>query len=117
MGVSLLGVHLALRAAMKPLGLGSLQDPAALLLIGLGLAVTQLFLMPVTHGLSRRLEAQADRFALEKTRNPQAFIATMRRLAQQNLAEVSPPRWVEWLFYDHPSIARRIAMAEQFGGP
>ncbi len=117
MGLSLLGVHLALRAAMKPLGLGSLQDPAALLVIGLGLAVTQLFLMPVTHGLSRRLEAQADRFALEKTRNPQAFIATMRRLAQQNLAEVSPPRWVEWLFYDHPSIARRIAMAEQFGGP
>lgn len=115
MGAGCLGVHLALQAAMEPLNLRAFHDPAALLVIGLGLAVAHLFLMPATHGLSRRLETQADRFALEKTRNPQAFIATMRRLAQQNLAEVSPPQWVEWLFYDHPSIARRIAMAEQFG--
>jgi len=50
---------------------------------------------------------------LESTRNPQAFVAAMRRLGEKNLAEVSPPAWAEWLLYDHPPIAKRIAMAEQ----
>ena len=96
------------------LALQGLSDPATLVLIGLGLTLANLALMPITNGLSRRLEAQADRFALKATLNPTAFAATMRRLAEQNLAEITPPRWVEWLLYDHPSIGRRIAMAQQF---
>jgi len=78
----------------------------------LGLFLAGLVLMPVTQGLSRRLERQADCFALEQTRNSAAFIATMRRLGEQNLAEENPPQWVEWLLYDHPSISKRIAMAQ-----
>jgi STE24 endopeptidase len=38
----------------------------------------------------------------------------MQKLAQQNLAEQQPSRWVEWLFHSHPAIARRIAAAEAF---
>jgi hypothetical protein len=36
----------------------------------------------------------------------------MVRLANQNLAEVDPPRWVEVLLYDHPAIRRRIRLFE-----
>jgi STE24 endopeptidase len=93
-------------------GLQISQDSVTLLAIGLGLGVAQLGLMPILNGLSRYLEAQADRFALRMTGNPSAFVAVMRRLADQNLAEVDPPRWVEWFFYDHPPIAKRIAMAQ-----
>ncbi len=96
------------------LGIGSLSSLTALPLIGFGLFIANLFLMPATNGLSRRLEDQADRFALRQTRNPQAFISTMKHLADQNLSEMQPPRWVEWLFYDHPPIAKRIAVAQQF---
>lgn len=104
------------RISLQPLGLTGLSDPAALPLIALGFLAAELALSPIVHGISRRLEAQADRFALEKTGDRAAFISTMRRLAEQNLAEISPPRWVEWLLYDHPSIARRIQSAEQFEG-
>lgn len=106
-------IHRTAGAVMAPLGLAGWSDLAVLPLIGLGFGLTGLVLMPVLNGLSRRLEAQADRFALEKTGNASAFIGAMRRLAEQNLAEIDPPRWVEWLFYDHPAIARRIAMAER----
>lgn len=103
------------RGTLAVLSLSALSDLAALPLMGLGLFSANLILMPAVNGLSRRLEAQADRFALDKTGNPAAFIATMRRLAEQNLAELSPPAWVEWLLYDHPSISRRISMAQQHG--
>ena len=78
------------------------------------LTLLSTLLLPVHNGLSRLMERQADRFALEVTQAPQPFMAAMRKLAEQNLAELQPPRWVEWFFYSHPAIARRIRMAEQF---
>ena len=48
------------------------------------------------------------------TKNPTAFIAAMRRLAAQNLAEDQPSKIVQWLFYSHPPIRERIAAAEAF---
>jgi len=115
-GLSCFVVDRWARAAMPRLGIAGFQDLAALALIGFGLSVAGLLLMPFTQWVSRRLERQADRFALEQTRDPAAFIAAMRRLAEQNLAEQNPPLWVEWLLYDHPPISKRIRMAEQFGG-
>ena len=38
----------------------------------------------------------------------------MTRLANQNLAEVDPEPWVEFLLYSHPALSKRIAMAEGF---
>lgn len=114
-GLSCYGVDRWAQGLMERLGIFSLSSLAALPLIGLGLWVASLILMPVTNGLSRILETQADRYALERTQNKSAFITTMQRLAEQNLAEINPPRWVEWLFYDHPAIGRRIAMADRFG--
>lgn len=114
-GLACWAVDRLLRMNLSALGLRGLQDLAALPAIGLGLSAARLLLAPLLNGLSRRLEAEADRFALEQTARPAAFVSAMRRLAEQNLAEVEPPRWVEWYFYDHPSIARRIAMAQRHG--
>ena len=113
-GLSAFAVDRAAQWALGPLGLTGWSDLAALPLLALGFTLANLLLMPVLNGLSRRLEADADRFALEKSGRPAAFMAAMRRLADQNLAETDPPGWVEWLFYDHPAIARRIRMAEQW---
>ncbi len=111
-GISCLLVDRWLRLG---LGMTRLEDLSTLPALGLGLSLAGLFGMPIVHGISRRLETQADRFALRQTGNPNAFVAAMRRLAEQNLAELRPPRWVEWLLYDHPPIAKRIAMAEGLG--
>ncbi|HEX9923823.1 MAG TPA: hypothetical protein VGD99_14290 [Anaerolineae bacterium] len=51
---------------------------------------------------------------METTRNPQAFASAMTRLADQNLADADPPAWVEFLLHSHPSISKRVAMAQSF---
>ena len=112
--VSCFGVDRLARGGMSGLGIAGLADLPALLVIGFGLFLAGLLMMPVTQGVSRRLERQADQFALDQTRNPAAFISAMRRLAEQNLAEQNPPLWAEWLLYDHPPISKRIKMAEEF---
>jgi len=36
------------------------------------------------------------------------------RLGNQNLAEVDPDPWVEFLLYSHPSLEKRILKAQSF---
>ena len=85
---------------------------AALPVIAAMLSTLEVAWGPLQKSLSRRFEGAADWFALEATRAPAAFIAAMRKLQRQNLAEPEVSRWVEWFWYDHPPIARRVAMAE-----
>lgn len=70
---------------------------------------------PVANGACRYFERQSDRYALERTGNPAAFAETFEILADQNLADPSPPRWVVVFYHDHPPIRERIAMAKEMG--
>ena len=82
-----------------------------LLLIG---GLWSLLLMPLVNAVSRAQERAADRYALTTTRNVDAFVTAMKRLAQQNLAEEYPSPLVRWLFYSHPPIRERIDAARAF---
>jgi Zn-dependent protease with chaperone function len=35
------------------------------------------------------------------------------RLANQNLGEIDPEKWVVFMFYDHPPLGERVQMASQ----
>ena len=104
----------ALRGGAGWLGLTGPADIAGLPLFGLILVLVSLAALPVANGWSRRVEWQADRFALETIPDPRAFIGSMERLATLNLAEREPHRLEEFFLYSHPAIARRIAHARQF---
>jgi STE24 endopeptidase len=90
----------------------TLSDFANLPLLVLTFTVLSLVLMPALNGLSRFHERQADRYALDNIAGVGPFISSMNKLADQNLAERTPSRWVEWWFHSHPAIARRVAAAE-----
>ena len=105
-----------LRAFAAPLGLAGPADVAGLPLLLLAAGAVSLVMVPFAHAMSRAFERSADRFALDLTRNPSAFISAMRRLGTQNLAEDRPSRLVQWLFYSHPPLRERIAAAEAFKG-
>lgn len=102
-----LAVRLELRGADDPAGL------PLLLLVG---GLCSFLFMPLANAMSRAHERRADRYALETTRQPTAFISAMRRLSQQNLAEENPSRLVQWLFYSHPPIKQRVDAARRFQG-
>ncbi len=93
-------------------GFESISDLAALPLLGLWLSVFGLVTSPLGNVLSRKHEREADRYAVTTTKNKGAFISALRKLADTNLADPEPHPLVEFLFYSHPSIARRIALVE-----
>jgi STE24 endopeptidase len=105
----------ALAWGMGAFGLYAVSDVAGLPLLGLIAIAFGLVTMPITNGVSRWAEARADKYALKVTHLPQAFADAMTRLANQNLGEVDPEPWVEFLLYDHPPIGKRVAMARDFG--
>jgi len=89
-----------------------LSDFANLPLLAITATLISLMLMPALNAYSRYNERQADRYAFESITSIEPFISSMNKLAQQNLAERTPARWIEVLFHSHPAIAKRVAAAE-----
>lgn len=105
---------LVLRRLADAAGLRGLSDPAALPLLMLVAGAWSFLMLPLVNALSRAQERAADRYALDTTRNVDAFVTAMKRLSQQNLAEEYPSLIVRWLFYSHPPIRERIDAARAF---
>jgi STE24 endopeptidase len=61
---------------------------------------------------SRWREWEADREAIRLCGRPMALATALRKLGEQNLAELDPEPWVEWIFYTHPALGKRIRAAE-----
>jgi STE24 endopeptidase len=109
--VSSFAAHIALVSLADPLALRGVDDPAGLPLLLLVGGVCSFLFMPLANALSRAHERRADRYALDMTELPDAFISAMKRLSQQNLAEEYPSALVQWLFYSHPPIRARVEAA------
>jgi STE24 endopeptidase len=90
----------------------TISDFANLPLLVLIFTLLSFLLMPALNAFSRYNERQADRYAFESIASVEPFVSSMNKLAEQNLAERTPSRWVEWWFHSHPAIARRVAAAE-----
>ncbi len=88
-----------------------LSDFANLPLLVLVSTVLSFLLMPALNAYSRFNERQADQYAFESITSVEPFISSMNKLAEQNLAERTPSKWIEWLFHSHPAISRRVAAA------
>ena len=112
-GLYLAGLGLRWGAAI--FGFSGPADIAALPVFMLVMGLYGLISMPLTNAFSRWREREADEYALVTTHNAPAFASAMTRLANQNLAEVDPEPWVEFLLYSHPALERRIQLARNFG--
>lgn len=110
-----LGLYLtsiAYSVSLNWFGFSSAHQLAALPLLTVWLGIYSLITSPLGNIVSRKHEFEADRFAVKATGNVQAFVSTMNKLASMNLADTRPHPIVEFLFYSHPSIEKRIAAAE-----
>lgn len=111
--IGLYCTSLAYTASLPWFGFSSITQIAALPLLMLWLGLYSLVTFPIGNMLSRAHEYEADRYALERTNNKAAFVSTMNKLAAMNLADKQPHPLIEFFFYSHPSIEKRIAAAER----
>ncbi len=117
-GITLLGFGVAnqvLHYAVDRHLFEELSDFGNLPLLALTATALSLLLMPALNAYSRFNERQADRYAFESIASVEPFISSMNKLAQQNLAERTPSKWVEMIFHSHPAISKRVAAAEAWG--
>lgn len=99
------------RLTLAQLGYSNVYDIAAIPVLFFYLTLFSLVTMPLSNALSRMYEREADRYALEATRDRDSFISSMEKLADLNLADRDPNPVTEFMFYSHPSIKKRIALA------
>jgi len=115
-GITLFGFWLAdqvLRFAVERRNMfETMSDFANLPLLILVSTVLSFLLMPALNAYSRFNERQADRYCFRSVATVQPFISSMNKLAEQNLSEKTPSRWVEWLLHSHPAITKRVSAAE-----
>jgi Zn-dependent protease with chaperone function len=95
-------------------GFHQLSDPASLPLLALLTTAVSLVTTPVALAFTRHQEHEADRFALELTRDNRAGATTFVRLQEENLAVPRPGSWYMLWRGSHPSLGERVDFANQY---
>jgi len=108
------GTFLTQVLAERFAGRRALGTPAGLPAIALAVTLAGLGLGIASNALSRPVEASADSFALELTRDPTDFVEFERRIAIKNISDPDPPWLFHVLFDTHPTDKQRIGFGKAF---
>jgi STE24 endopeptidase len=92
------------------------DTPAALPALALAAALVAAPIALIGNRLSRALERRADDYSLTLSDAPAAFVSFERSIALQNVADLSPPRWVSAVLATHPPTLERIGAAVSYAG-
>ena len=93
-------------------GVRDVADPAAAPVLLALASVAGLVLTPLQNTLIRHNEIEADKFGLNAAREPDGFAKTAMRLSEYR--KISPGKFEEFVFFDHPSGENRVRMSMQW---
>ena len=79
-----------------------------LIFFGMLYSPIELILSIFMHIFSRKNEYEADLFAAETTKDPQAMIDALKKLSVHNLSNLTPHPLYVFLNYSHPTVLERI---------
>jgi STE24 endopeptidase len=79
-----------------------------LLLIGALFSPLGYFAQPLGSAFSRKFEREADDYALTLIPSKEPLIQAFKRLAADNLANLSPHPLYAWFYYSHPPLGERV---------
>ena len=102
-------LYLILRSSFP---MGVKYQPHVWAVVLLFLTLTMFVSSPIQNYFSREMEKEADRVAVRLTENVPASVRLQVDLAKKNLSDVSPPSFIEWFSYTHPSAITRIKLME-----
>jgi STE24 endopeptidase len=94
-------------------GVDSVRSPAAIPLFILAFGVLSIATNFVDSWVSRMHERQADLFALNLTKTPDAFLKVWREFSEKDLADLTPSWWKR-VNGSHPPVFERIAFGENW---
>ena len=86
----------------------SITDPAGIPIIVIIISAVLLICQPLINTVIRVNEARADRYSVEHTQEADGLARALIQTAEYR--NPTPTRLEEILFYDHPSVERRIRM-------
>lgn len=95
-----------------------MQQPsvyAGLLFFGMLYAPIELVLGILLNMLSRRNEAEADRFAATTIGEPASLITALKKLSGNNLSNLTPHPFYVFLNYTHPPLLQRAESIRRLG--
>ena len=110
----LLAAALHWRGLLDAAGTPSAADPRSLALVMAVGTVLGVVGAPWFNAYSRHVEARADQYALDLTRDPGAVVATWRNLAVRGISDLEPHPLAQAWFGTHPAIPARIAHARRW---
>jgi STE24 endopeptidase len=90
----------------------SLADPRGVPVLLFIVSLFGLVVSPLTNTFSRTLETQADRYSLENENRPDALSTALVKTAEYRYPR--PGALEEAIFYDHPSVERRVRTAMEW---
>ncbi len=92
-----------------------LGDIASLPVILLCLSVMSFVVQPVMNGISRAMEHRADQFGMDISGVSGEVAATaFDKLSAYNLSDPNPSPIIEFWFYDHPAVQKRIDFVRNY---
>jgi STE24 endopeptidase len=96
------------------------QEPIAyvgIFLAGVLIGPMGYFAHPLESGISRRFEQEADDFTLDLLGMAEPMRSTLKRLAVDNLANLTPHPLYAWFYYSHPPLVERISRLKGYEAP
>jgi STE24 endopeptidase len=90
----------------------TIADPRGVAILLFMVSLFGLIATPLTNWFGRTLETQADRYSLETENRPDALSTALVKTAEYRYPR--PNAVEEFLFYDHPSVERRVRAAMEW---
>jgi len=88
-----------------------------LFLIGTFISLLGFFAQPLEAAVSRKFEREADDFALRLMGKTEPMRSALKRLAVDNLSNLSPHPLYAWFYYSHPPLVERIERLKLHNSP
>ena len=103
-------IHPVIARFKKQFGFDRLGDYASWPLVLMFLTVIMFVFQPVTNSFSRHIERQADTYGMEMSGvDGEAAATAFDKLSVFNLSDPDPNAIIEFWFYSHPSLVKRMA--------
>jgi len=90
----------------------TLAEPRGVPILGFMVSLLGLLSLPITNTFGRTLESQADMYSLQTENRPDALSTALVKTAEYRYPR--PNAVEEFVFYDHPSVERRVRTAMEW---